>query len=63
MFRGMLQADERTMVKSDWSQVALKERGVDKLVADAREDNKENDARLNASKSRPVFPERLSLIR
>lgn len=62
MFRGMLRADERTIVKSDWSQVALKERGVDKLVADAREDNKENDARLNASKSKPAFLERVLFI-
>ncbi|CEJ90309.1 Putative Mitochondrial distribution and morphology protein 35 [[Torrubiella] hemipterigena] len=28
--------------------VTLKERGVDKLVADAREDNKDNDTRLMA---------------
>ncbi|PHH62878.1 hypothetical protein CDD81_6596 [Ophiocordyceps australis] len=26
----------------------LKERGIDKLLADAREDNKENDARLTS---------------
>ncbi|KAK3317837.1 mitochondrial distribution/morphology family 35/apoptosis [Cercophora scortea] len=28
-------------------QVALKERGIDKLLEDAREDNKENDADLS----------------
>ncbi len=33
------------------SQVALKDRGIDKLLDEAREDNKENDARLNAPKS------------
>lgn len=32
-------------------QVALKERGIDKLLDEAREDNKENDARLTAPKS------------
>lgn len=32
-------------------QAALKERGVDKLLNDAREDNKENDARLMEPKS------------
>ncbi|KAG6035972.1 hypothetical protein E4U41_005858 [Claviceps citrina] len=31
--------------------VALKERGIDKLVDEAREDNKENDARLTAPKT------------
>lgn len=33
-------------------QVALKERGVDKLLVDAREDNRENDARLTAPKGK-----------
>lgn len=33
-------------------QAALKERGVDKLLNDAREDNKENDARLMGPKSK-----------
>ncbi|RCI13114.1 hypothetical protein L249_0056 [Ophiocordyceps polyrhachis-furcata BCC 54312] len=32
-------------------QIALKKRGIDKLVDEAREDNKENDARLTAPKS------------
>lgn len=31
----------------DSLQVALKSRGIDKLLDEAREDNKENDARLN----------------
>ncbi|KAG5930273.1 hypothetical protein E4U42_002485 [Claviceps africana] len=31
--------------------VALKEKGIDKLVEEAREDNKENDARLTAPKT------------
>lgn len=30
--------------KTDAQQVALKERGIDKLLEEAREDNKENDA-------------------
>ncbi|KAJ2981710.1 hypothetical protein NQ176_g1862 [Zarea fungicola] len=30
--------------------VALKQRGIDKLLDEAREDNKENDARLTAPK-------------
>lgn len=29
---------------TDTQQVALKERGIDKLLEEAREDNKENDA-------------------
>ncbi|KAG6004408.1 hypothetical protein E4U43_000751 [Claviceps pusilla] len=32
--------------------VALREKGIDKLVDEAREDNKENDMRLTAPKSR-----------
>lgn len=35
-------------------QAALKERGVDKLLNDAREDNKENDARLMGPKSKSL---------
>ena len=35
----------------NFAQVALKERGVDKLLDEAREDNKENDARLAAPRS------------
>lgn len=34
---------------------ALKERGIDKLLDDAREDNKENDARLSAPKSKSTL--------
>ncbi|PHH79329.1 hypothetical protein CDD80_5092 [Ophiocordyceps camponoti-rufipedis] len=34
--------------------VALKKRGIDKLLDEAREDNKENDARLTAPKSRLI---------
>lgn len=33
-------------------QVALKDRGIDKLLDDAREDNKENDTRLLTPKSK-----------
>lgn len=32
-------------------QVALKDRGIDKLLDEAREDNKENDVRLLSPKS------------
>lgn len=32
-------------------QVALKNRGIDKLLDEAREDNKENDVRLSTPKS------------
>lgn len=33
-------------------QVALKSRGIDKLLDEAREDNKENDVRLTTPKSK-----------
>ncbi|OAA45420.1 Mitochondrial distribution/morphology family 35/apoptosis [Metarhizium rileyi] len=36
-------------------QVALKDRGIDKLLDDAREDNKENDTRLMTPKSKVVL--------
>lgn len=38
-------------------QVALKERGIDKLVDEAREDNKDNDATYLGRKCR--FPDEL----
>lgn len=34
------------------SQVALNKRGIDKLLEDAREDNRENDVRLMVPKSK-----------
>lgn len=36
---------------TDETQAALKQRGIDKLLDEAREDNKENDARLTVPKS------------
>ncbi|KAK0749926.1 hypothetical protein B0T18DRAFT_322637 [Schizothecium vesticola] len=36
-------------------QVALKERGIDKLVEDAREDNKDNDAAFLGRKKCELF--------
>lgn len=36
---------------TDGKQAALKQRGIDKLLDEAREDNKENDARLTKPNS------------
>ncbi|KAF5136928.1 hypothetical protein E5D57_000702 [Metarhizium anisopliae] len=41
-----------TVTLSVLLQVALKDRGIDKLLDDAREDNKENDTRLLTPKSK-----------
>lgn len=50
----------------DINQVALKQKGIDKLLDDAREDNKENDMRLNnpnnKSKSAPLTPRVYRLV-
>ncbi|RDA92729.1 hypothetical protein CP533_1428, partial [Ophiocordyceps camponoti-saundersi (nom. inval.)] len=45
------ECDELFQVYRKCLDVALKKRGIDKLVEEAREDNKENDARLTAPKS------------
>lgn len=46
MYVDIRRYSDETMASSgaDTSQVALKQRGIDKLLEEAREDNKENDA-------------------